>query len=224
MIGRKTALLCAALIALMFAAAVWRIVALDDWTTLPVHNGATLPSLLLFFFPTCSAFLVGGFYWNSLRAVADVAKIRPWHKWGEALSIGNCGGLLLLQCVLIAESLGLHMPWHLSVLARTLSAVMAIMALLAVNRMPKLPYFERACGPGTELGPIYGPRYVRIVSRILVAFMIAVIAYSFAAPPRMVWPSTLVILLATAGLAAWSIIWRRHLGRKWSLEQSRSAG
>jgi hypothetical protein len=218
MIDRKTALICAALIALMFAGAVWRTVALDDWTTLPIHNGATVPSLVLLFFPACSALVVGGLYLNGVRAEADVAKVRPWHKWGEPLAIGYCGGLLLLECVLIVASLDLSL--HLSALARALGVVLAIMSLLAVNRMPKLPYFEGAFGSGAELGPVYGPRYVRIVSRILVAFMIVVIAYSLAATPNAGWLSTLVIVLATAGLAIWSIVWRRHLGRKWSVEHA----
>jgi hypothetical protein len=224
MIGRKTALVCAALVAVMVAAALWRILALADWTTLAVHNGATLPSLLLFFFPACSALVAGGLFWNGTRGRADAAKLQAWRQWGEPLAIAYCGGMLLLQGVLIVASLDLHRPWHLSQLARGLGLVMAIIALLAVNRMPKLPYFERAFGSGVELGPIYGPRYVRIVSRILVAFMIAVIAYSLAAAPGTAWPATLMILLATACLMIWSIAWRRQLGRKWSLEQMAQRG
>jgi hypothetical protein len=217
MIDRKTALICTALIVLMFAAAFWRTSTPDDWTTLAVHKGATP---FLFLFPVCSALVAGALYWNSRHAEAQVAKLRPWRKWGALLSIGYCGSMLLLQCVLIVESLDLDMPLHLSALASTLSVLMAIMALLAINRMPKLPYLERAFGPGAPLGPIYGPRYVRIVSRMAVAFMIAVFAYSLAAAPRMGWRSTLVILLATACLIVWSFAWRRHLARKWSLEQT----
>ena len=77
--------------------------------------------------------------------------------------------------------------------------------------------------PGGDLGPIYGPRYMRTLSRILVVFMIAVIAYSLAAPP-MGWRSALFILLAAALLVVWSIAWRCHLGRKWKLEQLAARG
>jgi hypothetical protein len=32
------------------------------------------------------------------------------------------------------------------------------------------------------------------------------------------WPSALIIFVLAASLTAWSIVWRRHLGRKWGLE------
>lgn len=221
MIDRRSALTCAALIAVMLAAAAWRIATLDDWTTLAVHDGAALPSLLLLFFPACSALVAGSLYLNSVRATEDAAKVRPWHKWGKLVSISYCAGMLLLQSVLIAASAKLDMPLHLAAIARALSAVMTIMALLAVNRMPKLPYIERAFGAGLQLGPIYGTRYVRTVSKMLFASMIALIAYSLAVAPSMGWRSTVfIVLLVTAGLTIWSIVWGRHLGRKWSFEQS----
>ncbi|HYX02553.1 MAG TPA: hypothetical protein VE963_10725, partial [Reyranella sp.] len=56
-------------------------------------------------------------------------------------------------------------------------------------------------------------------SRILVVFMIAVIAYSLAAPPAMAGRLAVYVLLAAALLVVWSIAWRCHLGRKWRLEQ-----
>jgi len=221
MIDRKTLLVCTALIPVMLAAAVGRIATLDDWTTL-ADNGRTLPSLLLLLFPACSALVVGSlFYVSAGRTSADVAKLRPWHKWGKRLSLSYCGGMLLLQAVLIAASAKLGVPFHLSATSRILSLALAIVGLLAVNQMPKLPYLERACGAGLELGPIYGPRYVRTVSRMLVVFMLALIAHSLAAPAWMGWRSTVVVVLvATAGLTVWSIAWGRHLGRKWNLEQN----
>jgi hypothetical protein len=219
-IDRKTALACAVLVALMLALAVWRIITLDDGTTLAVHNGAALPSLLLFVFPASSALVVGALYWDGRGATADDAKLQPWRKWGKFLSIGYCGGLLLLQGVLVVASLGMDMPLDLSAIGRTLGILLAIMSLLAINQMPKLPWFERRVAPGGDLGPIYGPRYMRTQSRILVVFMVAVIAYSLAAPSTMGWRAAPYILLATALLVVWSIAWRRHLGRKWKLEQS----
>jgi hypothetical protein len=222
-IDRKTALLCATMIALMLVAAVWRIVTLEDWTTLAVQHGAPLTSLRMFIFPACSALVVGALYWSGPKAGADAAKIQPWRRWGAPLSLGYCGGMLLLQCVLIVESLGLDMPLRLSAVSRALGLVMAILSLLAINRMPKLPYFEQTFAPGGELGPIYGPRYVRTVSRILVVFMIAVIAYSLAAPGTG-WRSALFIVLAAAVLVVWSVAWRYHLARKWSFEQMAQRG
>jgi hypothetical protein len=219
-IDRKTALACAALVALMLVAAVWRIITLDDGTTLAVHNGASLPSLLLFVFPASSALVVGALYWDGRGARADDAKVQPWRKWGKFLSIGYCGGLLLLQGVLVVRSLGLDTPLDFSAIGRSLGLLLAIMSILAIDQMPKLPWFERRFAPGGDLGPIYGPRFMRTQSRILVVFMIAVIAYSFALPPTTGWRSAPYILLATALLVVWSIAWRRHLGRKWKLEQS----
>ena len=107
MIDRRTALTCVTLITLMLVAAVWRVIALDDWTTFTVDNGRALPSLLLFFFPACCALVVGALYWDGVGAKADDAKLQPWRSWGRSLSIGYCGGLLLLQGVLIVGSLGL---------------------------------------------------------------------------------------------------------------------
>ena len=98
------------------------------------------------------------------------------------------------------------------------------MSLLAINHMPKLPWFDSRFALGGDLGPIYGPRYMRTQSRALVAFMIAVIAYNLAAPPAMGWRPVPSILLATALFVAWSIAWRFHLGRKWKLEQLAARG
>jgi hypothetical protein len=224
-IDRKTALVCAALIALMLVATVWEIAMLDDWTTLAVQKGASLPSLLLFVFPAASALVVGALYWSGRGATASDAKLRPWLKWGKFLSISYCGGLLLLQGVLVVRSRGVDvLPLDLSAVSRTLAILMSIMSLLAINQMPKLPWFETRFALGGELGPIYGPRYMRTQSRALVAFMIAVIAYNLAAPPTMGWRSTPYILLATALFVAWSIAWRRHLARKWKLEQPAASG
>jgi hypothetical protein len=228
-IDRKTALASAALIALMLVAAVWRIVMLDDGTTtLAVQNEAPLPSLslllFLFLFPASSALLVGALYFDGRGARADDIKVQPWRKWARSLSISYCGGLLLLQGVLIVQSLGLDIPFDLSPIGRAGGVLLAIMSLLAINQMPKLPWFERKFAPGGDLGPIYGPRYVRAVSRNLVVFMIAVIAFSLTTPPTMAWHSVPYILLASAFLVVWSVAWQFHLGRKWKAEQLGTRG
>jgi hypothetical protein len=209
----------------MLMAAVWRIVMLDDWTTLTVRGEAPLPSLLLFFPAACSVLVVGSLYVGGRAARADDMKVQPWRKWARSLSISYCGGLLLLQGVLIVRSLGvdLDMPLDLSLIGRAAGVSLALMCLLAINQMPKLPWFERKFEPGGDLGPIYGPRYVRVVSRILVVFMIAVIAFSLAAPPAMTWRSASYVLLATAFLVIWSVAWRLHLGRKSKAERRGTA-
>jgi hypothetical protein len=152
------------------------------------------------------------------------SKVQPWRKWGKSLSITYCVGLLLLQGVLIVQSLGVAIPLDLSAIGRGLGVLLAIMCLLAINQMPKLPWFERRFAPGGNLGPIYGPRYMRTQSRILVVFMIAVIAYSLAAPPTMAWRSASYILLAAALVVVWSITWRIQLGRRWRLRQPVARG
>jgi hypothetical protein len=221
MIERKTALVCAVLISLMLVAAVGQIAMLDDWTTLAVQKGASLPSLFLFVFPAASALVVGALYWSGRGARANDAKLQPWRRWGKFLSISYCGGLLLLQGVLVVRSRGVDvLPLDLSAISRTLAVLLSIMSLLAINHMPKLPWFDSRFALGGDLGPIYGPRYMRTQSRALVAFMIAVIAYNLAAPPAMGWRPVPYILLATALFVVWSIAWRFHLGRKWKLEQS----
>ena len=67
MIDRKTALACAALVALMLVAAVWRILTLDGWTILGVQNETPQSSLLLFVFPAASALVVGALYWDRVE-------------------------------------------------------------------------------------------------------------------------------------------------------------
>jgi hypothetical protein len=164
--------------------------------------------------------VVGALYWSGRGATANDAKLQPWRKWGKFLSISYCGGLLLLQGVLVVRSRGVDvLPLDLSAVSRTLAVLMSIMSLLAINQMPKLPWFDSRFTLGGDLGPIYGPRYLRTQSRALVAFMIVVIAYNLAAPPTMGWRAVPYILLATALFVVWSIAWRFHLGRKWKLEQ-----
>jgi hypothetical protein len=224
MIDRRATLACAALVALMLVLAVWRIITLDDRTTLAIQDGAPLPALLLLAFPAASALVVAALWWNGRGAAADEAKTRAWRTWGTSLAIAYCVGLLLMLGLVIVRSLGLDVAVDLSALARTGGIALALMSLLAINQMPKLPWVERAFGPGAELGPIYGPRYVRLHSRVVVVFMIAVIVWSLSVPPPVAWRSALYILLACALLVVWSLSTRRHLSRKWKREQLAARG
>jgi hypothetical protein len=215
-IDRKTALLCAALIVFMLVFALWRISTLEHWT-IEFQNGAavTLPSLRPLIFPACSAFFVGVMYLKGLRARADAAKIEPWRQWGAFVSISYCVVLLLTQVVLIIKSLRPDLPLDLSAIGRTAGVIISIMLLLGFNQVPKLPYFERRFAPGGDLGPIYGPRYVRIQSWIMLVFSIAMIVFFLAPAPNMAWTLFIVIPFLTV----WSIAWRLHLGRKWKRQQ-----
>jgi hypothetical protein len=220
MIDRRTALVCAALVALMLIAAGWRIVTLDDWLTMPIPHQAPLPALSLLFLPACGAVVAGALYWESISAkTEDDAKLRPWRRWGRDFSIGYCAALLLLQAVLISGSLGIAIPFGVAAVGRTAGILLAILSLVPLNRMPKLPWFERRFAPGGDLGPIYGPRYMRIQSRIVVLFVIAVIVCNLAEPASRQWRSVAITLLAAAFVVVQSIVWRRRLGRRWQLER-----
>jgi len=218
-IHRRTVLICVTLIALMLAGAVWRIIMLEDWTVLAAQHRAAAPFWSLFVFPAASAFVVGVLYWSGPRASADVARARGWRTWGASVSISYCALLLLMEAALIVMSVNLGMHLYLWTIYRTLVVLVGIMALVAANQIPKLPYFERRFAPGGNLGPIYGPRYIRTQSRILIVFMVVVIAFILAWTPSMGSRPALFILVAAAFLLVWSITWRRHLGRKWRLEQ-----
>jgi hypothetical protein len=221
MIGRKATLVCAVLIVLMLVLAVGRLVTLDDWTTptLQVQAGTPLPALVLLAFPAASALVAAALYWNGRGAAAGDAKVQAWRRWGAFLSITYCTGMLLMQGLVLVRSLDLALPIDLAALARAGGIMLSLVSLLAINQMPKLPWLERVLGPGSALGPIYGPRYLRLQSRVVVVFMIAVITWSVAVPHATAWRSALWILAASALLVVWSLAARRHFSRKWRLEQ-----
>ena len=218
MIDRRTALICGALIALMLAGAMLRIIVAHDWMAQPVRSGEPLPSLYIF--PACSAFVVGVLYCQLHRVRADIARTQPWRRWGALVSISYCAVLLLAQALIIITSLDPGTHLHLRAIYRAVFVLIGIIGLLAVNQLPKLPYFERRFAPGGDLGPIYGPRFMRTQSRLLFLFMIALIAYWLALPPNAGWHPTLYVLLATVCLFAQAITWRRYLGRKWNHQQA----
>jgi hypothetical protein len=225
MIDRRTALLCTVLIALMLAAAVWRIAMLDDWSTFAIQYGRSATHLrvswlLLFLFPAASALMLGSLSWRVRTAGVDAAKIRPWRQWAAFLLIPYCLGMLSLQGLLVVKSLGADAPFDVSAIGRIVAIVMVAIALAAINQMPKLPWLERRFAPGGRLGPIYGPRYVRTMSKMGILFLVTAIAWKLAMTPIMGWRSSIYVAVAAALVLAWSIAWRWHLGRKWRLEQS----
>jgi hypothetical protein len=80
-----------------------------------------------------------------------------------------------LQAVLIVGSLGVDIPLDLSAIARSLGLLLAIMSS-SRSTGSEASMVRRQVRPGGDLGPIYGPRYMRTQSKILVVFMVAVIA------------------------------------------------
>lgn len=223
MVDRKVALLCATLVVFMFGLAFWRIIT-PEQLSVASQSGATAPSLFLLFFPASSALFVGVLYWSNFRARANAAKLEPWRKWGAFLSISYCGGLLLIQVMLIIKSLNVDLPLDLSAIVRILAVMLTVMCLLAINQAPKLPHFERRLVSGWGLGPIYGPRYIRVVSKGLALFAIAAIAYLVIMTPTGGRSTSFLFSLVAACFMVWCIAWRVHLARKWKRQQSRGAG
>jgi hypothetical protein len=220
MIDRKTALVSTSLIALMLVAAVVRIVVLDDWPR-QANLDEALRLWQFFTFPFIAAMLVVSLYANGRRAIAVEAKVQPWYEWGRFLSIGVCLCLLAMQGLLVAISLGLQVPVLALVAAG--SAILAaevIIVMQAINQVPKLPWFERRFFPAGELGPVYGPRFLRVTARIWVMCLIAAMACFFALP-RHAWPC---IPLAFPFVLAGTKALQRHYRRRSKLEQSTPQG
>jgi hypothetical protein len=216
MIDRKTALVCAALIALMLAAAVTRIMILDDWP-----RQASLSEALriwqFFALPFIAAMLVMSRYANGRQATAVEARIEPCCHWGEFLSIDVCLCVLLMQGLQIATSLGPHVPLFAVVAAgAAIVAAESVIVLRAIDQIPKLPWFERRSFLAGKLGPIYGPRFLRVTARIWVVCFIAAIACLFALPIHARPYIPLAFPLVLVGTMALQL----HYGRRWKLEQS----
>jgi hypothetical protein len=226
MIDRKTALICASLVALMFAAAFWRITSPEEWPAQMAWARTLPPSVVLFIFPACSALLTGTLYRKSFRVSADDPRFEPWQRWGKRFAISICAGLPLAQGVFIAQSLGVHVP---PAIERTLGVLIMIVALLGINQIPKLPWFERRFILGSELGPVYGPRFMRIMSKTVFVYMIAMFAaaftFQFVAPVTLAQRWGVPTILGATALflmlfLLWSIVWRIRLGRRWRHEQA----
>jgi hypothetical protein len=218
MINRKTALVCAALIALMLVAAVARIVLFGDWPILANQKAPLLGQMFLL--PFIAAMMPVSLYGNGRRAIAIEAKVQPWYDWGTCLSIGICACTLLIQGLLILASLDLLTAALVWTLGLAILVPMAILVFQAINHMPKLPWFERGLFPAGELGPIYGPRYVRAHARIWIACFVAAMACFFALP-RHAWP---YIPLAFPLVLVGSKVLGLHYIRKRKLEQSKASG
>lgn len=93
MIDRKTALICASLVALMFAAAFWRITSPEEWPAQMAWARTLPPSVVLFMFPAFGALLTGTLYWKSFRPSADDPRFVPWQRWGKRFAINICAAL-----------------------------------------------------------------------------------------------------------------------------------
>jgi hypothetical protein len=166
MIDRKTALVCAALIALMLAAAVTRIMILDDWP-----RQASLSEALriwqFFALPFIAAMLVMSRNANGRQATAVEARIEPCCHWGEFLSIDVCLCVLLMQGLQIATSLGPHVPLFAVVAAgATIVAAEAMNpiseACMTPDRRPRLVVPRK-----NWINPFYGLDHFLIAFTLL---------------------------------------------------------
>ena len=210
MIDRKTALTCAVLIALMLVAVVARIIFLPDR---PIPASLLWALLLL---PINPVILVADQYATGRRATAG-AQVQPSYDSGKFLAIGVCACVLLIQGLQILQSLGHETPvW----VGHSITIVTWAIVLLTIDQSAKLPWFERRGQRGGELGPIYGPRYMRANARIWLGCAIAVMA-GFSALPGQAAP---YIALALLFPLVCSTALRRHYRGKWKLEQSTTSG
>ena len=170
----------------------------------------------MFLIPAIVGLFVAGLYASGRRTIAADAKVKPWYDWGKRLSIAVCTSLLWIQGLLILQSLGLQVPALGSAAGYAVPAAMAIVTLLAINQMPKLPWFQSKMYPAGELGPIYGPRYIRVHSRIGIVYCVAMYASIFTLPNHV----PLCIVLITAIYLVWTTAAQLHYGRKWKLART----
>jgi hypothetical protein len=209
MIDCKTALTCAVLIALMLVAVVARIIFLPD---------RPIPASLLwalFLLPINPVLLVAGLYATGRRATAG-AQVQPSHDSGKFFAIGGCACVLLIQGLQILQSLSLETPvW----VGHSITIVNWAIVLLTIDQSAKLPWFERR-GRRGELGPIYGPRYMRANVRIWLGCAVAVMAGFSALPGQ----AASYIALALLFPLVCSTALRHHYRGKWKLEQSTTSG
>jgi hypothetical protein len=217
MIDRKTAQMCAALIALMLAAAVARIVL---GSPIPATQAAAL--LPQFFsLPFIAAILVASLYHSGRRAIAIETEVQPRFELGKRLTIG------LFACMLLIQGLQIFITLDLQVPAPVLAAVgcaivlkMVSILLRAINQLPKLRWFEHRGLPAGELGPIYGPRYMRAHARIWIVCLLAAMA-GFLALPMRAW---FYIPLALPLVQLWTMGLLLRYSRKWKLDRSTAPG
>jgi hypothetical protein len=89
-----------------------------------------------------------------------------------------------------------------------------MIVLRAINQISKLPWIERSFFPAAELGPIYGPRFLRVIARIWVVCFIAAMACLFTLPMH-AWP---FIPLALPFVLFWTMALHRRYARRWKLD------
>lgn len=224
MIDRKAALVSSVLVVLMLLGAVARIILVHYSPVAANLQTSLLWQILLL--PLCPALLVVTLYANGRRAIAAGAKVEPSYAWGRRLSIGVCAGTLLIQSQLIILSLDFH-PELISSLGYAFVLALSLLVLLAINQSPKLPWLEprpswfyRKFFRAGELGPIYGPRFMRANAKIWLLCLIVVIPCAFALPKHL----PLYILLAFGSALLWTMALRHRYSRRWALERSSPAG
>ncbi|WP_284424113.1 hypothetical protein [Bradyrhizobium sp. SSBR45G] len=208
------------MVALMVLAAVVRVAFIHGAVLVARQETPLLWQICLL--PIIAALLVLSLYANGRHPpVSAGAKAQPSYELGQRLSIGCCLSLLLIQGLLILTSLDLPLtPWLGLPLVHWigLAVVIAMVALVlqALDQTPKLPWFDRKLYPAGELGPIYGPRYMRARAKIWLLCLVILLPCIYAGP-RLAWLS---VLIAFAIAFVWDMTLQVHYGRRWKIEQS----
>jgi hypothetical protein len=146
MINRKAFWISGVLVALMLAAALWRVTQLADWTQLP-HRGASGAPLWL----TSSAWLLvapGAIVVASIALLtmrmgmvdAPGETLRPWKKWGGSYLIAYSAIMASLQAFIIAGTLGLLGPISPVLFFRGIIVVFGLLLIVTSNGLSKLPW------------------------------------------------------------------------------------
>ncbi|CCD99698.1 hypothetical protein [Bradyrhizobium sp. STM 3809] len=222
MIDRRTTLLSGALVVVMVLAAAVRMLFIHGSSLAASQETPLLWQICLL--PVIAASLVVGLAANGRRTPALGAKAQTSLSWGRRLSIGCCLSLLLIQALLIVTSLGLPPTlWFglppLDWLGWGVVIAMMALVLQALNQMPKLPWLGQRPGLAGDLGPIYGPRYMRANARIWFVCLVTLLPCICAAP-RLAW---VFVLIAMPTALVWTKTLQIRYGRRWQVEQSASS-
>ena len=145
MIDRSTFRTVMALVAIMLAAAAWRVSMLSDWTRLPRYgaDGVALPpgnSAALLISPGLIVFFLIVMAVGRRMSTASDRDRAPWRKWARLNLIGFVAICAAQQAYIIARSLGLMTALSPALYARTLFVVSGLLLLVIGNVMPKLPW------------------------------------------------------------------------------------
>ena len=178
MIDRKTFWTAMAFVALMLAAAVWRMSLLPDWTQLPRQDlqGAALPpvnSVWLLVSPGAVLFVMATLAWRTRTARNAGDALRPWAKWVDFFLVPYSLILALMQAFIIARSLGLLTGMNVELFVRGGFVALGVLTMVMNNALPKLPWLGSRIAI-LDMDPDRGARLTRL--RAWLGFSIGLVA------------------------------------------------